>query len=253
MRKTIRLLMVTCAGLGAVGGIDATVAQAAGPAAATGVATTITSSSAKVTGTIVPNGNAVDYQFQYGTSTSYNKTTPAVALGPSTTTESVSAVILGLAPGTTYHFRLAVLSEGTITSGGKVYYYPLGSDGADATFKTLGSAVPSSKGRLTLRSSKLHVKRGKASATIGCASLARCKGRITLSKRIKVGRTHKTVSYGSAPFSIKPGKRGVVKIKLSPAATTALGLARHHRTTATLTARTSTGQKGLKRTVTLIG
>lgn len=248
MRQTIRLLLVTCVGLVAVGGLEATAAEAAAPVPVTGPATSVTASKATLTGAIAPNGNALEYAFQYGTSTKYTKSTTPVVLPAGTTNEAVSAQVLGLKAGTTYHFRLVIDAVGTIKVNGTYYDYPLDANGLDRTFKTKGSA---GKGKLTLSSTKLSVKKGVASAKVGCASTSKCTGKLTLTKSIKVGKHHRTVTFGSKSFSIKAGKKGTVKIKLSHQAQTVLRFARHHKTGATLTGKSSTGQKGFKKSVTL--
>jgi subtilisin-like proprotein convertase family protein len=51
------------------------------PSATTGAATAITSKGAKLNSTINPNGLATTYRFQYGTTTSYGKSTPTTSGG----------------------------------------------------------------------------------------------------------------------------------------------------------------------------
>jgi hypothetical protein len=252
MRQTIRLLLVTCVGLLAAGGLEATAAQAAAPVPLTGPAISVTASSATLTGVISPNGNALEYQFQYGTSTTYGQATTPVILPAGSTNEAVSALVQGLSSRTTYHFRLVIQAQGVLTANGTYYYYPLGSNGLDKTFKTKGSPGKGT-GKLTLSSTKLGVNNGVASATVGCSSTSACKGTLTLTRRIKAGKHHRTVTFGSNSFSIAAGKRDQVTITLSKQAKTVLRFARHHRTRATLTAASSTSQKGFKKTVTLLG
>ncbi|MDA8441213.1 MAG: cell wall-binding repeat-containing protein [Peptococcaceae bacterium] len=110
------------------------------PAVTTNTATNITSSGATLNGTINANGDSTTVTFDYGTSTSYGSTTPA-SLSPVTgsTDTTVSAVITGLLPNTTYHYRV----EG-VNSGGTT-------DGLDETFTTL--AVPISDFAITAKTS----------------------------------------------------------------------------------------------------
>src|SRR5205814_972816 len=96
----------------------------------TGAVTTFSETSATVTGTVNPNGQATTWYFDYGPSTSYGSKTAATSVGSGTTGTAVSATISGLVPGTTYHYRLVATNpSGT-------------SDGADGTFTTSGSPVP---------------------------------------------------------------------------------------------------------------
>jgi len=57
---------------------------------------------------INPRGFATSYFFEYGPTTSYGSTTPEEDIGESTEFLPVSQTITGLAPGTTYHWRLVI-------------------------------------------------------------------------------------------------------------------------------------------------
>jgi C1A family cysteine protease len=104
------------------------------PAAATGAATAVTSSSATLNATVNPNGLATTVSFQWGSTTSYGKTTASQSIGSGTSNQNVSAALTGLSPSTIYHYRIvATNSVGT-------------SYGSDMTFTT--SAV-SAKPNLT--------------------------------------------------------------------------------------------------------
>src|SRR6202035_3982150 len=92
--------------------------------ASTSSATNVTSSSATLNGTVNPNGLTTSAYFQYGPTTSYGFTTASHNYSGSTT-QNVSANITGLAPNTTYHFRIVATN-----SGGTRY-------GSDRTFSTL--------------------------------------------------------------------------------------------------------------------
>jgi len=98
------------------------------PTVTTGSPTSVTSSSATLTGTVNPNGAETTYYFQYGTTTSYGSTTTTTAAGSGTGSVSASATLTGLSSGTTYHYRLAAAN-----SGGNTY-------GADNAFATTSSS-----------------------------------------------------------------------------------------------------------------
>jgi len=94
------------------------------PTATTGAATDVTATTATLTGTVNPNKEATTYWFEYGTSSGYGAQTAPADAGPGNAQRAVSAGISGLAPTTTYHFRLVARNpSGTVT-------------GADATFTT---------------------------------------------------------------------------------------------------------------------
>lgn len=92
-------------------------------------ATNITSSSARLNGTVNPNGQTITVHFEYGTTISYGSTT-ANSVHSGNTTQSISAIIAGLTPNTTYHFRLVGTSNGIIRYG------------QDRTFRTFRPTGP---------------------------------------------------------------------------------------------------------------
>ncbi len=92
-------------------------AVAATPTATTGPATAVGSTTATVTGSVSPGGQATTWSVEYGTSTSYGSTTTAKSAGSGSSTVSVSAALAGLRAGTTYHYRV-VASNGAGTSHG---------------------------------------------------------------------------------------------------------------------------------------
>jgi len=105
------------------------------PAVTTGSATSVTSSSATLNGTVNPNRASTTYYFQYGTTTGYGTNTTSASAGSGSSTVSVDGSISGLACSTTYHYGLvATNSVGT-------------SYGSDQTFTT--SACPPEKPAVT--------------------------------------------------------------------------------------------------------
>src|SRR5947208_776459 len=131
MRGVLRprqILLWLCAGA-----LVVAPAAAAGlaPVVSTGGVTAVTATSATLTGTVNPEGEATTYYFQYGTSTAYGSTTPSPAAnaGTGTMNVNVSATAGSLTPNITYHYRLvATNASGTST-------------GADHTFRTAKSST----------------------------------------------------------------------------------------------------------------
>jgi phosphodiesterase/alkaline phosphatase D-like protein len=99
------------------------------PVVMTGGIANLTSGAVTVNGTVDPNGGATNYQFQYGASAAYGASAPApeASAGSGAEPEGVVAGLSGLAPGTTYHYRLAATN-----AVGASY-------GADQTFTTAAS------------------------------------------------------------------------------------------------------------------
>jgi hypothetical protein len=128
-------------------------ALAAAPTATTGGATAITPSTATLHGTIDPNGTATNYVFQYGTTKLYGGTTPATGAGKGSKPVKVAAAITGLAPATTYHYRVVAVR------GSKVY------PGADKTFKTHRQPLG-----VTLAAAPNPIRSGRATTLYGVLS-----------------------------------------------------------------------------------
>jgi beta-glucanase (GH16 family) len=85
--------------------------------AVTDAATNVEEEQATLNGTVDPREYDAKYYFQYGPSTSYTSSTPEGDAGEGVNPESEKATIIGLQPGTTYHYRL-VASSGGVTSYG---------------------------------------------------------------------------------------------------------------------------------------
>jgi len=107
---------------------------ASSPTVVPGAATAIGQTSAKLHGTVNPNGLATTYQFEYGTTESLGSASPATAAsaGSGTAAVSESTTISGLSPDTTYYYELVA----TNSSGS--------SSTALQTLKTTGNPAPTS-------------------------------------------------------------------------------------------------------------
>lgn len=99
-----------------------TVTRGQPPSVATAAATDLADATATLRGTATPNGPGTVF-FQYGTSVSYGNATAGQEIS-STTPLAVSAVISGLLPEVTYHYR-----AGLTTGSGTIF-------GSDMTFTT---------------------------------------------------------------------------------------------------------------------
>jgi FG-GAP repeat len=93
------------------------------PSATTGAASGIGTGTATLNGTVGAGASSAAY-FQYGTSVAYGISTPGQGIGASTSSGSLSAVVGGLSPATTYHFRIVAENSGGVSYG------------ADQTFTT---------------------------------------------------------------------------------------------------------------------
>ncbi len=92
---------------------------ATGPSVTTRTATSVSSSSATLRGTVNPNGAETTYWFEYSKDAAVDspnmQTTPKIVTGASRTSISVNTDISNVASSTTYYFRIvAQNSEGTV-------------------------------------------------------------------------------------------------------------------------------------------
>jgi hypothetical protein len=103
--------------------LSAPAAMAAGePVVSTGNATAITATSATLSGTVNPEGQATSYSFEYGTTTSYGSQTPTADAGSGTGAVAVSAPLASLTPNTTYHYRVVATNASGTTLGSDVSF-----------------------------------------------------------------------------------------------------------------------------------
>ena len=89
------------------------------PTVQTLAATSVTTTSATVNGSVNPNGVSSTFYFEYGTTTSYGTTTTP---GNTTVAINASGPITGLAPNTTYHYRFVAYNSGGTTYGNDVTF-----------------------------------------------------------------------------------------------------------------------------------
>jgi hypothetical protein len=94
------------------------------PIAITNSATSVTSFSATLNGTVDPHGLTTSVHFQYGTTTSYGSTTSNQSFGGNTY-QNANSNITGLSGSTTYHFRIVATSgDGTTYGSDKFFRTP---------------------------------------------------------------------------------------------------------------------------------
>lgn len=91
------------------------------PTVKTEAATLVTGTSARLNGFVEQNGAATHYRFEYGTAPkSFTKTTSYVNV--KLAGEKVTAEISGLAPGTTYYYRIFATNSSGSTPGNEVNF-----------------------------------------------------------------------------------------------------------------------------------
>jgi Ca2+-binding RTX toxin-like protein len=199
---------------GSARGADATFRTLAPPSVITGQASSVTPTSARLNGSVDPNGLRATVWFEYGPTTAYGSRTRSQDAGSGVKRIDVSASVSGLKPGLVYHFRLVGKNETGTLAGG------------DATFTT---GAPPSVTTAT--------PTGIGSSTATLQALVNPNGRRT-SVSFEYGTTTRygtrtparDIGDGSKPVPV-----AVVVAGLSP------GTAYHVRAVATSSGGTATG------------
>lgn len=204
------------------------------PVVTTGSATGVGQTGATIGGTVNAGGVSTTCAVQYGTTTAYGSTAPCSSALSGSSAAPISVALSGLAPGTTYHYRVTATNVSGTTNG------------ADATFTT--QPRPTNATLKLLGSATITVAGGKVPLKLSCVgdSGATCKGTVTLTVRAKVGKKLKTVTIGKASVNLTVPGNKTVTIKLSATGKKLLAKSRSHKLKATLS-----GPNRLKRTVVL--
>ncbi len=92
-------------------------AQSSRPDVITGGVAQLTPHSATLLGKVTPNGARTTYMFQYGTTSLYGAVTPVGTAGAGNRAVNVVADLSGLAPATTYHYRLVAQNRNGLVKG----------------------------------------------------------------------------------------------------------------------------------------
>ena len=114
---TYHFRLVATNAAGTTLGSDLTLTTGDKPAVTTSAASSVLDTTAKLNGSVTPNRLATTYHFEYGTTTSYGSTSPDAGAGSGTSSVAASANVSGLAPNTTYHFRLVATNAAGTTVG----------------------------------------------------------------------------------------------------------------------------------------
>ena len=160
MPKRIMLVSMALATLALALSLAAGAFASSSPEASTGAASSVGENSATLSATVNPSGQETTYAFEYGTNT-YSSQTPAQSAGAGSAKVTVTAQIVALQPGTTYHYRvIATSAAGTAT-------------GSDATFKTSGVAPPEAQGAQpsTGAASTIGIESATLNGTINAAGV----------------------------------------------------------------------------------
>ena len=190
------------------------------PLVDTGIATDITTTSASLSATVNPDGGAVTgCVFEYGSSAAYGSSAPCTpSPGAGQGAVAVTASVAGLAPGTTYHYRIHAANPGGSSSG------------ADRTFAAAPQPVPAPTPANTVRqAAPASCVLSLASTTVTIlrqgwlavdltwsgADSPSCAGRLAFTYKTK-GRSGrpKALTVAAGSFTLPPALITVVKVRM---------------------------------------
>jgi len=172
------------------------------PAATTGAASGVTPTGATLGGSVDPGGAATSYRFDYGTTSAYGSSTAEAPAGAGNGAVAQSAGVSGLAPKTTYHFRVVALRGGIAVSYG-----------ADQTFATAAAAPPSRPVAKPAHVTTKATLSAHNAFTFAFRAKAGLHGRIRFTIP-RHGRT-KAISFGARSFTVPKSGRVKLTVKLS--------------------------------------
>lgn len=212
------------------------VQEISAPIATTGAAVDVTSSSARLTGAVDPNGAETHYRFEYGPAGSLSGATVASSVGSGGAAVPVVAEIGSLIPATTYEYRL-VAQRGSQRFPGAIRAFttPAAPPSPDAPagpapFPTSSGSAPASAARrmeATARATCRRRARRKVACRFGAEGARSVRGTVKNARRRVVGR-----------FRARTGGRTLVRIR---------GLRRRARYTFTMTFTDAQGNRATVR------
>ena len=116
--RTYHFRLVATSDAGTGSGSDQTFFTSAPPTAITKAASDLRDTSARLNGSVTPNGASTSWYFEYGTGTGYGSRTALRSAGSGTHSTGVAATVSSLGAGMTYHFRLVAANVSGTSIGG---------------------------------------------------------------------------------------------------------------------------------------
>jgi hypothetical protein len=209
--------------------------MALAPTGSTTAASGVSQNAATLNASINPGGGPTTYHFDYGTSpSSLGSRTSDHETGAGIDPESASAALTGLAPGTTFYFRVAGSNERDSFQGSTLSFTtptpPASGGGAPAGGGGGGSSSPppSAKLAVTFKTAKQKLSKKKLVFTLNPSAACKAKGTIALagktlakfSKQLHAGANKLTIKLSakarkSLAKALKRHKQLALNLKLS--------------------------------------
>jgi hypothetical protein len=123
------------------------------PGAATGGLAALGIENATLAGTVHPKGSATSAWFEWGSDPTLStfSTTPPLLFGALTSAQAMTADLSGLAPGSTYYFRLVARNAAGTTRGAIDYFTPQQPGFGSLLVNSTGDQLYPPLGKMTLR------------------------------------------------------------------------------------------------------
>jgi hypothetical protein len=228
----------------------------------TGVASSVGSSSATVSGAVNPEGASVNVSFQYGTSTAYGQATAGQPTGVGNAADPFSSELIGLPAGSTIHYRAIAVSDFGTFVGVDQTLTTTTTTAAQAAGSSSSPGVPArSKPHVSLelltrglgdalktRKLKVPVSVSQASTVSLAVTVKTIKGRASAKRK----QRSRTVTIATAKGTFSRTLTGVVSLKLNNSGRALLGKAKQVHLSVTAAATDSAGDRGaavLRRTL----
>jgi Lactonase, 7-bladed beta-propeller len=251
--------------------------RASRPTVLTGSAGAVGESSATVSGSVNPNGQATTYHFDYGPTTAYGSQAPASpdpSAGSGVRAQPLSVGLAGLAVNTTYHFRLVSTSAAGVSYSADQTFTTLpamtlpvptlaqlGSGGGETAVQRAPldeHEAPPVAGAKVVSSSLSVSPSGWVSVKLTCPA-GRCTGTVTLHTlnaaspglsgyQPKKGRAV-VLTLASGSFTVAAGQVRVVMLHLSAKARTLLARTHVLRVRASIIVRSLAGATNTTQTI----
>jgi uncharacterized repeat protein (TIGR01451 family) len=223
------------------------------PTAVTGEASALAQTSATLSATVNANAGEVSQcRFEYGLTDVYGASVPCASMPEDVGPQTVSGMVSGLSPNSSYHFRIVAANQGGITHGsdrtlttlpatevpapgpspsGHEEVGPFPAEPAPAPARPY--TTPPSAAEPSLLSPALEVSSGHRTVVrLACTGTAECAGRLTLLAMSTVGhggaRHKRSYNIGAADFTIAPGRTGAIGVTLDSAGRALLRAAHGH-------------------------
>jgi hypothetical protein len=187
----------------------------------TGGASSVSTSTAVVSGAINPSGASVNVFFEFGTTPAYGQVTAAQKTAPNNSATPFAALLSGLPPGTTIHYRAVAVSDfGTFVGGDQA----LTTASAPPPPKEKAKDGKATAGNVKVSGTSVSVRlscAGEAGATCKLAlkltvtETFKGKKLISVTARKKKKVTKKVVVVGTATVTLKAGESRTVRISLN--------------------------------------